>query len=263
MTDSSYWSNAEALRRALLRIIAYILVAFVAWFMVVPLIFDSVILSPCQASFPTYRLMGWLAGGVTVDQPSIMLVNIRLGTQFFVHMRTAFALSLLTVIPLFLIEAWYFLSPALYEGEARALRFSLLWLPILFYAGVAVGYYVVFPLSLRFLVFYDLSDFIENKLSLESYMSNFFTLIGAMGVVFLLPLVVKLLADLRILNVHTLKRARRYATVLLLVLAAIITPGGDPVTMLVVFTPLYLLYEVSIAFVSIRPQSKKQITQPS
>lgn len=265
MSSSSYWSNAEVLRQALLRIIAYLLGAFIVWLFIVPMVFDTVILGPCDAAFPTYRLMDQLSGGDATATSGgafpIRLVNIRLGTQFFVHLNTAFALSVLTALPFILIEVWHFVSPALYDSEAQALRFSLAWLPVLFYTGVLVGYYVVFPLSLRFLIFYDLSDFIENKLSLESYMSNFFTLTGAMGVVFLLPLFVKLLAGLGIINKETLKSARHYAIVLLMILAAVITPSGDPVTMLVVFAPLYLLYEVSISFVSIKPISKHTTAQ--
>ncbi|MDO5036243.1 MAG: twin-arginine translocase subunit TatC, partial [Porphyromonas sp.] len=178
---TSFWDNADILRNVILRVLLYLLVTFLIALIFVPKLFDTVILAPCREDFFTYQILERLAlnGGQVKDQFPIQLVNIKLGTQFFLHMRTAFALSVLIVIPALLMEIWCFIYPALYQNEAKHFRFVLVVAPILFYIGVAVGYYLVFPLSLRFLVFYDLSNFIDNQLSVESYMSNFFTLLGA------------------------------------------------------------------------------------
>ena len=253
--DTDFWDNLDVFRSVLIRILIYFAVGFILWVALVPHLFDTFILGPCRADFPSYRLLDrvselWGSGSSSEDANfPIRLVNIKLGSQFFIHMRVALALSLLTIFPLILMEVWFFLKPALYPSESKSIRFVMWMLPLLFYAGCAVGYWLVFPLSLRFLIFYDLGDFIESKVSLESYMSNFFTLTFAMGVVFLLPLAVLLLSLLGILRRSTLRKARRYAVVILMVMAAIITPGGDPVTMMIVFTPLYMLYEISILFV--------------
>lgn len=251
--EPDFWDNAEVLRGVLIRVFIYFLVAFSVAFVLVPSIFDSVILGPCRADFVTYRCIERLSPGESFRTGSfpIELVNIKLGTQFFLHIRVAIAIALIVLVPPVLIEVWYFVRPGLYRGEATALRYVLLGMPILFYLGVLVGYFLVFPLTLHFLVFYNLSDLIANQLSLESYMSNFFTLISAMGIIFLLPLVVKLLATVGVLNVDTLKRGRQYAVVVLLILAAVITPSGDPLTMTVVFVPLYLLYELSLLMVRV------------
>lgn len=256
-TGSDFWENADVLRGVLIRSVIYLIIAFLVSFILLPSIFDTVILGPCRGDFITYRMLNkvsFMGPVLSADKFPIELVNIRLGTQFFVHIQVALSLAFIAVLPLFLAEAWHFLRPALYQGEAAELRFTLLWLPALFYLGVLVGYYLVFPLTLQFLVFYDLSDLIENQVSLESYMSNFITLLASMGLIFLLPLAIKALAGLGILHKENLKRGRQYAVVVLLVLAAIITPSGDPFTMTVVFTPLYLLYEVSLLFVSIKPK---------
>ncbi|MGL4804747.1 MAG: twin-arginine translocase subunit TatC, partial [Bacteroidales bacterium] len=120
---------------------------------------------------------------------------------------------------------------------------------ILFVLGVFVGYIVVFPLTLRFLIQYELSPLIENQLSLDSYMSNFLTMIFLMGIFFELPLLSMFLSKIGVLRCSFFNKYRRHAIVFTLIAAAFITPSGDPFTLLVVFLPLYLLWELSAVFV--------------
>ena len=115
----------------------------------------------------------------------------------------------------------------------------------MFFLGVLVGYYVVFPVTLRFLADYHVSQLVPNQISLDSYMDTFLMLIFVMGLIFELPLVAWLLGVLGVLHRGFFRTYRRHAIVALLVLAAIITPTGDPFTLMVVFLPIYLLYEVS------------------
>ena len=119
----------------------------------------------------------------------------------------------------------------------------------MFFIGVAVGYFLVFPLTLRFLAGYQISTIIPNQISLDSYMGNFLTMIFIMGVVFELPLLSWILSNIGLLTRSFFKRYRRYAIVGLLVLSAVITPSGDPFTLMVVFLPIYMLYEISALFV--------------
>ena len=119
---------------------------------------------------------------------------------------------------------------------------------LMFYLGTAAGYFVVFPITLRFLAEYRLSELIPNQISLDSYMDNFFVLILVMGIVFELPLLAWLLGRMGILSREFFNKFRRHAIVVLLILAAIITPTGDPFTLMIVFLPIYLLWELS-AFV--------------
>ena len=129
------------------------------------------------------------------------------------------------------------------------MRSAFLGGTMLFYIGCAVGYLIVFPIIFKFLTGYRVSADIVNQISLNSYMSLLVTMVFIMGLVFELPSLSWVLGKLGVINRQTLRGWRRYAIVVLLVLAAIITPTGDPFTLMVVFIPLYLLYELSIVVV--------------
>ncbi len=154
-----------------------------------------------------------------------------------------------TVDSLILFEIWRFISPALYPSERRGVRKALAVGSGMFFLGVLWGYSRVYPLTLRFLSTYTLSTAIENQISLNSYIDNFMMLILCMGLAFELPLVTWLLSLLGIVNKAFLRKYRRHAAVLIVVLAAVITPTGDPFTLTAVGLPLYLLYELSILMI--------------
>lgn len=147
--------------------------------------------------------------------------------------------------PVIIYLLWGFVSPGLYEEEKRGVRAAFLAGNLMFFLGVAVGYFLVFPLTLRFLADYQLSEMIPNQISLDSYMDNFMVLILVMGIVFELPLLAWLLGRIGVITRGLFDRYRRHAIVALLVLAAVITPTGDPFTLMVVFLPVYLLWEAS------------------
>ena len=152
-------------------------------------------------------------------------------------------------VTVFNILLWTFVRPALYEKEVRGARIAFALGTVMFYLGVAVGYFLVFPITMRFLFTYQLSSTIHNQLSLDSYMDNFLMLNLVMGLVFELPLLAWTLSAIGILRRKFFSRYRRHAVVVLLVLAAVITPTGDPFTLMIVFLPLYLLFEVSALIV--------------
>jgi sec-independent protein translocase protein TatC len=171
-------------------------------------------------------------------------------------MTTSFWLALILTFPYLTFELWRFVSPALYENEKKNIKGVFIFGTIMFFLGCVVGYSLVFPITLRFLASYELSDLIVNQISLDSYMDNFLMLIFIMGILFELPLVSWFLSKLGLLHRSFFKKYRKHAIVVLLLLAAIITPSGDPFTLFVVFIPLYLLYEISCIFVN--PDSKKK-----
>ena len=144
---------------------------------------------------------------------------------------------------------WSFIKPALYANEIKGARTAFVFGSVMFFIGIAVGYFLIFPITLRFLYEYQLSATIENQLSLDSYMDTFLMLIFLMGLMFELPLLAWTLSAIGLLKRKMLCRYRRHAVVVLLVLAALITPTGDPFTLSLVFLPLYLLYELSILIV--------------
>lgn len=247
----SFWDHIDALRLVLIRIVVVLVIATVTLFCLMPSIFDSVILAPCHGDFVLYRLFERMTSSVswlpqfTTSGFEVELINIKLASQFFIHMSTSFWLALVLTFPFLLYELWTFVAPALYPNEKRGVKTAFLMGCLMFFLGVLVGYYVVFPVTLRFLADYHVSALVPNQISLDSYMDTFLMLIFVMGVIFELPLVAWLLGVLGVLHRDFFRIYRRHAVVSLLVLAAIITPTGDPFTLMVVFLPIYLLYEVS------------------
>lgn len=248
----SFWEHVEALRRVLLRIAAVIVVAMVGAFVAMPWLFDHVIMAPCNPSFPVYRFFDAIAPGSAGDNFSIDVVSIELASQIFVHLSAAGWTALLVAFPIVLYQLWTFVAPALYEHERRGVVKSFLWGNLMFYSGVALAYFVIFPLTLRFLATYRLSSTIRPIVSLESYMDNFFTLLLMMGMVFELPLVAWLLGRLGVLSRGFFSSYRRHAIMVILIVAALITPTGDPFTLAVVFVPIYALWEASARLVPAR-----------
>lgn len=245
-----FWDHAEALRGVLLRMAAVIGVLTVALFATMPRIFDSVILAPCHGDFILYRWLDMLSAtpllpGGGGEDFEVHLININLASQFFIHMSTSFWLAVVFAFPLCIYLLWGFVAPGLYEEEKRGIRGAFFAGNLMFFLGVATGYFLVFPLTLRFLAGYQLSVMIPNEISLDSYMDNFLMLILIMGLVFELPLVAWLLGKAGIFSREIFSRYRRHTVVVLLIAAAVITPTGDPFTLTVVFLPLYLLWEAA------------------
>jgi sec-independent protein translocase protein TatC len=156
-----------------------------------------------------------------------------------------------------MFEVWRFIRPALYENEKKSVRWVFLFGTVMFFIGCAIGYFMVFPMTLRFLATYQISEAIEEQVSLDSYMDNFLMLIFIMGIIFEMPLVSWLLSKLGLLKRSFFARYRRHAIVVLLMLAALITPSGDPFTLSLVFIPLYSLYELSAFFVKPAPKEEE------
>ncbi|MDR2682465.1 MAG: twin-arginine translocase subunit TatC [Dysgonamonadaceae bacterium] len=251
----SFWDHLEELRWMLFRVVIALFIFAIAGFIFMPWIFDNIILAPAKSDFFLYEKMCILSRKLTFlpdfcDQNfTVEMINIDLTAQFFRHLSTSFWLSLTLLCPYLLFEIWRFISPALYEHERRSVRWVFLLGSFMFFIGCLVGYALIFPMTLRFLYTYSLSDVIHNQLSLDSYMDNFLILIVVMGLVFEMPLISWLLSQVGILKKSFFRKYRRYAIVILLIAAAIITPTGDPFTLSLVFFPLYGLYELSIWFV--------------
>ena len=250
--ELTFWEHLDVLRWALVRIVCLWFVLAIGFFIAMPYIFDPVIMGPCHDNFVFYgflRKIGEvfnLTGDFFTQKFDIKLQNINLAAPFFVHLTTSFVLSIIILVPYIFWEIWLFISPALYPNEAKGVRKALLLGNVMFYVGMAVGYFMVYPLALRFLSPYDLSDNIDTLISLNSYIDNFMMLILAMGIAFELPLVTWLLSLFGLLTRSTLREYRRHAIVVIVIAAAIITPTGDPFTLTAVALPLYALYELSI-----------------
>ena len=264
--ELTFWGHLDVLRTSLFHIVIALVVCMVGGFIALQYIFDPFILGPTHGDFFLYR---WLSsvGKVIPFAPDfsgdgfhVDIININVASQFMVHMTTAFWLALLLAFPYVLYELWTFIRPALYPKEKKNVGTSFFFGAGMFYLGCAVGYSVVFPFTFRFLTTYELSAEITNQISLNSYMSNFLVIIFIMGVVFEIPLLAWVLSQLGLISRPFLREYRKHAVVVLLILAAVITPSGDPFTLAVVFIPLFLLYELAILVV--RPGTPEPEEEP-
>ncbi len=249
--EMTFWGHLDVLRTSLFRILVVVMVAFVAAFIAMPHIFDSVILGPTSSDFFLYKFfasMGKLPFTPDFSDQSfhVDIININVASQFMTHMRTSFWVALLFSFPYIIYEIWLFIRPALLPGEKHQVGASFLFGALMFFLGCAVGYCLVFPLTFRFLSQYTIGAEVVNQINLNSYIDMFLMLIFVMGLVFELPLVALVLSRMGIVNKAMLVKYRSYAVVVLLVLAAFITPSSDPFTLAVVFLPLYFLYMLSI-----------------
>ena len=252
----SFWDHLEVLRWALFRSACVLAVIMVGTFIAMPYIFDRFILAPTSNDFFTYRWLNVIGRGVVKLSPDfdVQIININVASQFMTHISTSISLAAVIAFPYFIWEIWRFIEPALFEDEVKHLRPAFFGGTIMFYIGCAIGYTLVFPFTFRFLVEYNLSPNITNQINLQSYIDNFTMLILVMGIVFEMPLLAWLLGLLGILKKSFLREYKRHAVVVLLISAAIITPSGDPFTLMLVFIPLYVLYELSILVVKDKPQ---------
>ena len=236
--EMTFWDHLEDLRRCIFRILAVFATAVFALFFFKGFLFDNIILAPSRSDFFMYRLLG--------ADFSMSLVNIEVAAQFLIHMKITFIMALIVTFPYIVYEIWRFIVPALYEREKKVIRGAFAFASVLFYIGVVVGYSVVFPLMLNFFSNYQVSPEIPNTFSLTSYISLFTSLVLTFGIVFEFPTVVAVLSSLGIVTREGLRSFRKHAICVVLILAAVITPSGDPFSLMVVSVPLYLLYEFSV-----------------
>lgn len=254
-SEMSFWNHLEDLRWTIFRMAVALAVCVVAAFAVMPWVFDNFILAPTTSDFFLYRFFAGLGGKIPFlpdfgdGDFSVSIININVASQFLTHISTSFWLALVLAFPYMIYEIWKFVRPALFPAEVKNMRMAFLFGTVMFYIGCTVGYCIVFPFTFRFLVEYKLSEHVVNQINLSSYIGNFIMMIFVMGLVFELPLLAWILSKVGIINRKFLVGYRRYAVVVLLVLAAVITPSGDPFTLSVVFLPLYMLYELSILLV--------------
>jgi len=249
--EMSFWAHVDALRTVLLCAGAVLLAFTVIFFAMMPYIFDTVIMAPASGSFPTYRFLSAISCGNTALMPDMSaefhvdIININLASQFFIHASTSFWLAVVFAFPIIIYLLWGFIAPGLYSSERHGIRRLFIFGNIMFFTGVAAGYFLVFPLTLRFLADYHVSAMVPNMISLDSYIDNFMVLILVMGIIFELPVAAWLLGRMGILKRDLFTKFRRHAIVILLILAAVVTPTGDPFTLMVVFLPVYGLWEAS------------------
>lgn len=246
--------HLEALRQMLLRIIS---VAGV--FAVMVFCFKEttwkVLLAPSEWDFCTYRWIESLVRSIGFtdfhfEEYHVDLIATDLSAQFMMHITTSVYLGLLCASPFVLYELFRFITPALYDNERKYSVQMAVVIYTLFILGVLMTYYILFPISFRFLGTYSVAERVHSTITLDSYVETFTSLTLMMGVVFQLPVIAFILAKMGLITYDILSEYRKHAFVLILLLAAVITPP-DVMTLFIVTAPLYLLYELSIKIVRI------------
>lgn len=244
MTDQakSFWDHLDELRTCLIRIIIVVLVGAIVAFAMKTEVF-SIVLAPTKSEFITYR---WFSQFGEIANFNLNLINTQLTSQFSIHMQVSIMIGIICVCPYILYSIFAFVSPALYENERKYARLLVVAGYIMFMIGVALCYFLIFPLTIRFLGNYQVSDDVANIITLSSYIDTLTMLTLMLGIVFELPILCMLLGKMGILTADFMKEYRRHAIVIILIVAAIITPTTDVMTLMLVTLPIYLLYEVSI-----------------
>jgi sec-independent protein translocase protein TatC len=269
--EMSFFGHLEELRWHLIRATLAIMIFTIVVFVYYNRIFDGVIMAPTYTTFWTYRMMcnvgaflqglkpSWFAAkDFCIDKINVKLINTELAGQFTLKINSSLLIGLTLGVPYLLFELWRFIRPALHEKERKAASGFVFYASFLFMAGVLFGYFVITPLSVRFLSSYTVSDTITNLFSIDSYISSVSTLTLATGLVFELPILVYILANLGILTPKFMRDTRRYAIVVILIVAAVVTPTPDALTMTVVAIPLLLLYELSISVAGFVERRRKK-----
>lgn len=260
--EMSFFDHLEVLRWHLIRSAIAIVVFMGLSFAYYDFIFDKIIMGPKKIDFWTYRMMCRLSESFNlgeefcVKQINMNIINTDMAGQFTLQINSSLLIGIIAGFPYLLYEIWRFVKPALTENERKSANGFVFYASMLFIMGVLFGYYIVTALSVNFLANYTVSEDISNQITIDSYLSSVATLTLGTGIVFELPIIIYILSRLGVMTPTFMRSTRRYAIVLILVIAAIITPSADAITMLTVSFPLFILYELSIV-IAARVEKRK------
>ena len=251
----SFLGHLEALRWHLVRAVSVVMTLAITFFFFKEFLFDGILLAPKNPSFFTYRVLCQLSDylnmgeDLCIKEIPFILISTELSAQFTTHMWVAFISGLIVGFPYVVWELWRFIKPALHAKEQKYASGIVFYTSFLFISGVLFGYYVITPMTVNFLGSYQVSVEVKNTITLDSFISTVTTMTLISGIIFELPILVYFLTKIGILTPTFMRTYRRHAVVLILIIAAIITPTSDATTLILVALPLYILYEISI-FVS-------------
>ncbi len=245
----TFWDHLDVLRNSIIKMLIGAIIASIVAFLLKDWLF-LIVLAPEDSNFITYRLLN--IGGFHIH-----LINTGLTEQFMIHLKMALSIGILIVSPYILYLIYAFISPALYEKEKKYSFRLTISAYIMFLIGILINYFLVFPLTVRFLGTYSVSHNIENMLNISSYIDTLLGMSLAFGVIFEIPIISYLLARFGMLRSSWMKHYRRHAIVVILILAAFITPTTDMLTLVIVSLPMWLLYELSILIVKATNQNEQ------
>ncbi len=249
--EMGFFDHLEVLRWHIIRSLLAILIITILCFIKYDLLFDKVIFAPLKDSFASYRFLCYISQltgmkDLCMQIGEIKLTNLQLTGQFMTQMSTALTAGLILAFPYIIWEIWQFVKPGLHEHESKKTTNLILFVSFLFFVGVLFGYFVMTPFSVAFFKSYSISTAIVNNFTLDNYISTLTTTVFSSGLIFELPVLIYFLSKLGITSPEFLKTYRRHAYVIIIILAAVITPQTDLISLALITIPLVLLYEYSI-----------------
>jgi len=253
--DMSFLDHLEELRWHLIRSTVAILIVAVVAFIMKDFIFNTIMFAPKEPSFFTYRFLCNVskllhADGLCIEEIPFTFQSLAMAEQFSVHIWTSITVGIIVSFPYIIYEFWKFMSPGLYKEERKNAKVFIFISSFLFFIGVLFGYYVVTPLSVNFLGSYSVSDMVARNIKIGSYIALLRSSVLASGLIFELPIIVYFLSKMGLVTPVFLRKYRKHALVLVLILAAVITPP-DIISQIIVAIPILILYEISIKISSI------------
>lgn len=251
INEMSFLDHLEDLRWHLIKITLGIVIVGTLAFVFSRFIFDDIIFAPKEMSFPTYK---WLCEMATYmqletsfcnDKIPLILQNRTMSGQFSADIWTAILAGFIISFPYTIYQIWKFISPGLHQNERKHSRGFIIISSLLFFAGALFGYYIITPLSINFLANYSISSRVDNQIDIASFIGLVRSSVLASGIIFELPIIIYFLTKIGLVTPEFLKKYRKYALIIVLVISAIITPP-DIASQVIVAIPILILYEVSI-----------------
>lgn len=250
--EMSFLEHLEELRWHVVRSLGAVLVFTIAAFITAPWIFQNIIFAPARVDFPTFI---WLCNigqffgssdALCVEEIPFKVQSRFMTGQFSMHIVSSFVIGIIAAFPYITWELWRFIKPGLYPREKNSSRGAVASISFLFITGVLFGYYIMSPVMISFLANYQISDMIVNEFDITSYVGTIVGVVFGSGILFQLPVVIFFLTKVGVVTPAYLRKYRKHAIVIILIVGAIVTPTADPLSQSLISIPLYLLYEISI-----------------
>jgi len=251
-SEMSFIDHLEALRWHLVRSVIAVVVSAIVIFIYAKEVVNGIVFGPARNDFSTYSVLCNLGHRLKLGEAlclgnfTIKFQSNAMTEQFMSTFTIAFVGGFVVAFPYVFWEFWSFVKPALSKKEIRTTRGIIFWVSVLFFLGVAFGYYILTPFMVNFYSNYSLSSLIEFKPTMSDYIENLIYTTVGIGVLFQMPLLIMFLSKIGIVSPTFLKKYRRHAFVIILIAAAIITPSTDPFSLTLVTIPLYALFEASV-----------------
>ena len=266
--EMSFLNHLEELRWVLVRSSAAVVIMGIVAYVFSDFIFDTLLFGPTDTNFITYRFfceashyLGF-ADSICITELPFIIQNTEMEGQVNIFVWTCITAGFILAFPYILYQFWGFISPALYEKEKKSAKSFIFFASILFFLGVLFGYFVIVPMSVNFLATFSISSKVQNQFNIESYVSMIKTAVIASGLFFELPIIIYFLTKLGLVGPAFLRKYRKYAIVIVLIIAAIVTPP-DVVSQVTVAVPMLLIYEISIFISVLVEKNKKRNEQTS